>query len=54
MRNKTVIIISHRLNVLRHADMIYVLEDGAIRQAGSHQNLLQQTGLYSTLYAAQS
>jgi ABC-type bacteriocin/lantibiotic exporter with double-glycine peptidase domain len=54
MRNKTVIIISHRLNVLRHADMIYVLEDGAIRQAGSHQHLLQQTGLYSTLYAAQS
>jgi ABC-type bacteriocin/lantibiotic exporter with double-glycine peptidase domain len=54
MRDKTVLIISHRLSVLRHVDMIYVLEDGSVRQAGSHQHLLQQDGLYSTLYAVQS
>lgn len=54
MRNKTVLIISHRLNVLRHADMIYVLEDGSVRQAGTHQHLLSQEGLYNTLYAVQA
>ncbi|MEO3678417.1 ABC transporter ATP-binding protein [Rheinheimera sp. FR7-31] len=54
MRDKTVLIISHRLSVLRQVDMIYVLEDGSVRQAGSHSHLLQQDGLYNTLYALQS
>lgn len=54
LEGRTVLMISHRLSSLRHADVIYVLDDGKIGQAGSHDELASQEGLYQTLLAAQS
>jgi ATP-binding cassette subfamily B protein len=45
----TRIVIAHRLSTIRNADLIVVLEDGAIVEQGSHQYLLSQGGLYMTL-----
>jgi len=53
MRNRTTFVIAHRLSTIMHADKIVVLEDGRIIQVGSHQELLQQGGLYRKLYEMQ-
>lgn len=45
-KNKTLLMIAHRLNTVRGADQILVLEDGQIVQRGKHQELIQQEGLY--------
>jgi len=46
---KTLILVSHRISVLKIADVIYVLDDGAIMQQGSHNDLVGQKGLYAKL-----
>lgn len=53
MEEKTAIVIAHRLATVRKADVIYVLEDGRIAEAGKHQELLARGGLYSQLYDIQ-
>lgn len=45
-KNKTLLLISHRLNTVREVDQILVLENGRIVQRGKHQELIQQEGLY--------
>ncbi len=45
-KNKTLLMIAHRLNTVREADQILVLENGQIVQRGKHQELIQQEGLY--------
>lgn len=45
-KNKTLLMIAHRLNTVREADQILVLENGQIVQIGKHQELIQQEGLY--------
>ena len=45
-KDKTLLMIAHRLNTVREADQILVLEDGRIVQSGKHQELIQQEGLY--------
>ncbi|GDY24956.1 ABC transporter ATP-binding protein [Agarivorans sp. Toyoura001] len=52
--NRSTLIIAHRLSAIKQADLIYVLDDGEISQAGEHQELIQQTGLYQTLYQHQN
>ncbi|MDR9828669.1 ABC transporter ATP-binding protein [Vibrio sp. FNV 38] len=47
---RTTLIIAHRLSAVKQADHIYVLEDGQITQAGNHAELVEQQGLYQTLY----
>jgi ATP-binding cassette, subfamily B, multidrug efflux pump len=54
MAGKTVIAIAHRLSTIAAMDRIVVLEDGAIAEEGTHQQLLQQKGLYSRFWARQS
>ncbi|HEX4075484.1 MAG TPA: ABC transporter ATP-binding protein [Candidatus Acidoferrales bacterium] len=53
MTGRTVFVIAHRLSTIRRADTIAVLEDGAIRERGSHDELLARGGLYARLYEMQ-
>jgi ABC-type multidrug transport system fused ATPase/permease subunit len=53
MKGKATIIISHDLNLIRHADTILVVKQGAIAQQGNHKALLKAGGLYADLYHKQ-
>ena len=53
MAGRTVFVIAHRLSTIRRADLIAVLEDGAIRERGTHDELLVRNGLYARLYEIQ-
>ncbi len=52
-RNRTTITIAHRLSTLRDADSLIVVEDGRVVEAGTHEELLKQKGVYHTLYQLQ-
>ncbi len=52
-KNKTTIIVSHRVSSAKNADKIIILEDGRIIQQGSHNQLLNEQGYYSELYLKQ-
>jgi subfamily B ATP-binding cassette protein MsbA len=49
MENRTTLVIAHRLSTVRHADEIVVLQKGKIIQRGTHDNLIEQEGLYKRL-----
>lgn len=51
---RTVLLITHRLASVRHADRIYVLRDGRLAEQGTHAELLAQGGLYAELYQLQA
>lgn len=53
MKDRTTIMVAHRLSTIQHADKIIVLHHGRIRESGSHQELLAQNGLYKKLYDLQ-
>jgi ATP-binding cassette, subfamily B, bacterial MsbA len=53
MKNRTTIVIAHRLSTVMHADKIVVLEKGRICEKGSHQQLLAVDGVYRRLYEMQ-
>jgi ATP-binding cassette subfamily B multidrug efflux pump len=53
MRNRTSIVVAHRLSTIQRADQIIVLHHGEIREQGTHQELLAQHGLYWKLYKLQ-
>ena len=53
MKNRTVLVIAHRLSTVKNADQIIVMDEGKIRQKGTHQELIQNDGLYSRLYQFQ-
>ena len=50
LRGRTTLIVAHRLSAVKQADLIYVLEDGRVTQTGTHGELVEQEGLYQTLY----
>ena len=52
--NRTTIIIAHRLSTVRNADRIAVLDKGKISEMGSHDELIEASGLYSRLWAVQT
>lgn len=53
MKNKTTIIIAHRLSTVMHADKICVVMDGKIVEEGKHQELIEKGGQYANLYNKQ-
>jgi subfamily B ATP-binding cassette protein MsbA len=53
MKDRTSIIIAHRLSTVRHADEIIVLSDGEIAERGRHEELLAMNGIYQKLVALQ-
>lgn len=53
MEGRTTIMVAHRLSTIQHADMIMVMHKGRIREFGTHQELLRQSGLYKKLYELQ-
>ena len=54
MENKTVIAIAHRLSTIAEMDRLIVLDDGKIIEQGSHDELIQQKGIYAQLWQHQS
>lgn len=53
-KDKTTIMISHRLGITRFADKIIVLKDGYIVEMGTHEQLMQLQGVYKTMFEAQA
>lgn len=53
-RNRTVLVVAHRLHTVRHADTILVLNHGRIVERGRHADLLARNGLYATLWRDQN
>ena len=53
MRERTSIIISHRISTVRNADQIFVLDAGQIRERGTHEQLIRGNGLYADLHRKQ-
>ena len=53
IRGRTAILISHRISTVRDADLILVLEDGRVTEAGTHEELLLNNGYYTRLYKMQ-
>jgi ATP-binding cassette, subfamily B, bacterial len=51
---RTTIIIAHRLSTVRHADRIYVLEQGKVKEYGRHEELVQVNGIYASLWRVQT
>ncbi len=53
MKGRTCFIIAHRLSTIKNADCILVLQNGVITEQGTHDELIEQGGFYSTLYNSQ-
>lgn len=52
-KNRTTIVVAHRLSTIKNADEIYVVDDGMIKEHGNHEDLLKLNGEYAMLYKAQ-
>ena len=53
-RDRTTIVIAHRLSTVRHADRILVLEEGKVVEDGRHEELLLLKGVYARLWSVQT
>lgn len=53
MKNRTTILISHRVSTLKNADRIIVLKDGTIAESGTHDSLIKLNGIYADIYLKQ-
>jgi ATP-binding cassette subfamily B protein len=53
MTISTMIIVAHRLSTIQHSDRIIVMQQGEIKETGTHQALLKNKGLYYNLYLLQ-
>ena len=53
MQNRTSFVIAHRLSTIRDADMILYMQEGDIKEVGTHEELIHKKGLYEKLYNSQ-
>ena len=53
-KNRTTIAIAHRLSTVRNADCIFVMDEGIVVESGQHEQLLEQDGVYASLWRVQS
>lgn len=53
-KNRTTIIVAHRLSTIRHAHRIYVLEEGKVQESGNHEELIAKKGSYASLWKVQT
>jgi ATP-binding cassette subfamily B protein len=53
-RGRTTVIVAHRLSMVRHADIIYAIDDGAIREQGRHDELIKADGIYASMWRVQT
>lgn len=53
MKDRTTLVIAHRLSTVRDASRIIVLDKGAVAEEGTHDSLLSRNGLYAELYNLQ-
>ncbi len=53
-KERTTIMVAHRLSTIKHADMIYVLENGEVLESGNHQELVSKNGMYKALWQVQT
>ncbi|MED1799202.1 ABC transporter ATP-binding protein [Brevibacillus porteri] len=53
MKDKTVLVIAHRLSTVEYADVIYVMDQGKVIEQGRHVELMEQNGTYAKLYEVQ-
>jgi len=51
---RTIIMITHRLETIRNADLIIVMEGGRVVEAGAHDELMQASGVYRTMLESQT
>jgi ATP-binding cassette subfamily B protein len=52
--HRTTIMVAHRLSTIKHADMIYVLENGEVLESGNHEELVKSEGMYNALWKVQT
>ena len=53
MKNRTSIIIAHRISTIKDADLILVIENGKLAEQGKHEELMAKSGVYARLYSLQ-
>tara|TARA_B100001248_G_scaffold260103_1_gene247514 strand:- start:5884 stop:7653 length:1770 start_codon:yes stop_codon:yes gene_type:complete len=53
MRDKTALVVAHRLSTIKNVDVIYVIDNGAIVEQGTHKELVDKNGLYAFLFKTQ-
>ena len=52
--DRTTFMIAHRLSTVREADRVFVIENGQVTERGTHEELLEASGLYASLWSAQT
>ena len=53
-KGRTTLLVAHRLSTVRNADAIYVMEQGSVKESGTHEQLLTQNGVYAALWRLQT